>query len=310
MESWGSLERRDVRTGGEPARHGGSAGFVFGDSKSSCEKRGCVPARSRTGKLVACAFLFVPLAGAGVIHPADKLTEDEKISLVRDLTAEYANAKVAIPRSKKPLEFNADGTYDHMLWHDGALTMGQAARLGDKVQITKVSLEGDHILLELNHGLKSGGHWYDNVQVGMGGVGGPVGNGSASPSLGTWIQLNFHKPMENLTAADVKKILSPVLDFDKRSATVLYAETLPPEVQKAISEKRALVGMDRDQVLLALGHPDHKYRESKDGVETEDWIFGTPPGKIVFVTFNGNKVEKVKEEYAGLGSQTSPQRIP
>ena len=237
------------------------------------------------------------------MHPSDKLTEDEKISLVRDLTAEYANAKIAIPRSKKPLEVNADGTYDHMAWHDGALTMGQAARLGDKVQITKVTLEGDHILLELNHGLKSGGHWYDNVQVGMGGVGGPINN-PGSPSLGTWIQLNFHKPMENLTGADVKKILAPILDFDKRSATAIYAESLPPEMQSAIKEKRALVGMDRDQVLLAMGHPDHKYRESKDGVESEDWIFGTPPGKIVFVTFNGNKVVKVKEQFAGLGSQT------
>lgn len=250
------------------------------------------------------------MVGAGVVHPTDKLTEDEKIELVRDLTAEYANAKVAIPRSKKPLEFNADGTYDQMAWHDGALTMGQAARLGDKLQITKVSLEGDHMLLEINHGLKSGGHWYDGVQVGMGGMGGPVSSGRGTPSLGTYIQLNFHKPMENLTAADVKKILSPVLDFDKRSATTIYAETLPPEVQKAIKEKRALVGMDRDQVLLAMGHPDHKYRESKDGVETEDWIFGTPPGKIVFVTFAANKVERVKEEYAGLGSQTSAQRVP
>jgi hypothetical protein len=245
---------------------------------------------------------------AGVLHPSDKLTEDEKISLVRDLTAEYANAKVAIPRSKKPLDFNSDGTYDHMVWHDGALTMGQAARLGDKVQITKVTLEGDHILLELNHGLKSGQHWYDNVQVGMGGVGGPVNN-PGSPSLGTWIQLNFHKPMENLTGADVKKILAPVLDFDKRSATTLYSESLPPEVQAAIKEKRALVGMDRDQVLLAMGHPDHKYRETKEGVETEDWIFGTPPGKIVFVTFGGNKVVKVKEQYAGLGSQTTSTQV-
>jgi hypothetical protein len=247
--------------------------------------------------------LSIPLLNAGVLHPADKLTEDEKIELVRDLSAEYATAKVAIPRSKKPLDYNADGTYDHMVWHDGALTMGQAARLGDKVQITKVSLEGDHMVLELNGGLKSGGHWYDNVQVGIGGVGAPAGR-SGAPSLGTWILLNFHKPMENLTAADVKKILSPILNFDQRSATVLYSETLPPEVQKAIAEKRALVGMDRDQVLLAMGHPDHKYRESKDGVESEDWIFGTPPGKIVFVTFNGSKVVKVKEEYAGLGGQT------
>jgi hypothetical protein len=264
-----------------------------------------VAARFRSGRIAACALAVFCASAiqAGVLHPSDKLTEDEKISLVRDLMAEYANAKVAIPRSKKPLEFNSDGTWDKMGWHDGALTMGQAARLGDKVQITKISLDGDHLILELNGGLKTGGHWYDHVQVGMGGVGSP-GSTAGSPSLGTSIDLNFHKPMENLTGADVKRILSPVLDFDKRSATTLYAETLPPEIQKAVAEKRALVGMDRDQVLLAMGHPDHKYRESKDGLETEDWIFGMPPGKIVFVTFNGNKVIKVKEEYAGLGSQT------
>ena len=224
---------------------------------------------------------------------------------MRDLAAEYANAKALLPRSKKPLEFNADGTYDKQAWQDATKAMGPAARLGDKVQITKVTLEGDRIILEINNGLKSGDHWYDHVQLGMGGTQ-PIGNNSnSSASTGTSIELNFHKPMENLTAVEVKKILAPVLDFDKRSATLLYSETLSPEMQKAIAEKRALVGMDRDEVLLSMGHPDHKYRESKDGVDSEDWIFGTPPGKITFVTFNGSKVIRVKEQYAGLGSQTS-----
>jgi hypothetical protein len=76
-------------------------------------------------------------------------------------------------------------------------------------------------------------------------------------------------------------------------------------MQKAIKEKTVLVGMDRDQVLLVLGHPDHKYRETKDGVESEDWIFGAPPGKVTFITFNGSKVVKVKDTYAGLGGQVS-----
>ena len=249
------------------------------------------------------------MAGAGVLHVSDRLTEDEKISLIRDLMSEYANAKVAIPRSKKPLEYNADGTYDHMAWHDWALTMGQAARLGDKLQITKVSLEGDHLVLEINGGLKTGGKWYDHVQVGMGGVAQSGSPNNRTASLGTWIQINFHKPMENLNAVEVKRILAPILEFDKRSATVLYAETLPPEMQKAVKEKRAIVGMDREQVLLAMGHPDHKYRESKDGLESEDWIYGAPPGKIVFVTFGGNKVTKVKEEYAGLGGDTAVRAV-
>jgi hypothetical protein len=248
---------------------------------------------------------------AGVLHPADRLTEDERIRLLRDLSSEYANAKVAIPRSKKPLEFNADGTYNKMQWHDDALTMGQAARLGDKVQITKVTLEGDHMILEINGGLKSGDKWYKHVQIGMGGMGGlgqPTGGNDPNQqagTTGTYIDLNFHKPMENLSSVDVKKILAPVLDFDKRSAVALYSETLSPEMKQAIAEKRVLVGMDRDQVLLVLGHPDHKYRETKDGVDSEDWIFGTPPGKVTFVTFAGSKVTKVKDEYAGLGGQVS-----
>ena len=109
-----------------------------------------------------------------------------------------------------------------------------------------------------------------------------------------------------LKAADVKKMLAPVMDFEKRSATELYAETLSPEVQKAIKDKRVLEGMDRDQVLLAVGRPVHKSRETKEGLELEDWVYGKAPGRITFVTFNGNKVIKVKESYAGLGTEAAP----
>lgn len=261
--------------------------------------------------LVAC-LLSYSLLHAGVLHSADKLTDDEKIALVRDLSSEYANAKVMLPRSKKPLEFNSDGTWDKSAWKDAGLTQGVAARSGDKVQITKLTLDGDHIVFEINGGIKGGGgHWYDHVQGGIGGVGPGTQYPNQYPgtqaSTGTYISLDFHKPMENLTSAEVKRILAPVLDFDKRSATVMYSETLSPAMQKAIAEKRALVGMDRDQVLAAMGHPDHKYRETKDGIESEDWIFGAPPGKITFVTFNGSKVVKVKDEYAGLGGQTNIQ---
>jgi len=92
-----------------------------------------------------------------------------------------------------------------------------------------------------------------------------------------------------------------VLDFDKETATVNYVETLPEPVREAIKAKKALVGMDRDQVLLALGKPRHKERTTKEGNELEDWVYGNPPGKVTFVTFEGSKVSKVKEAYADLG---------
>ena len=40
--------------------------------------------------------------------------------------------------------------------------------MGDEVQITHVLIEEKKIVLEINGGLKSGRHWYDHVQVGMG----------------------------------------------------------------------------------------------------------------------------------------------
>jgi hypothetical protein len=92
-----------------------------------------------------------------------------------------------------------------------------------------------------------------------------------------------------------------VLDFDKHSVTAEITETLTPEVKKAIEDKKPIEGMDRDEVLLALGRPVRKTRENKDGVEQEDWIYGNPPGRMTFVTFVGPKVVRVKDTYAGLG---------
>ena len=108
----------------------------------------------------------------------------------------------------------------------------------------------------------------------------------------------------------MKKLLAPVVDFDKHSVSEIYADTLTPEVKQAVKEKRALVGMDREQVVLALGRPNHKSRETVDGVDLEDWVYGQAPGKFTFVTFNGDKVVKVKEAYAGLGTQVADPAPP
>jgi hypothetical protein len=250
------------------------------------------------------------LVQAGVIGPGDKLTDDEKIELLRGLMSEYATMKVPLARSKKPLEFFPDGTFKQQYWEDTAKSMGAAARAGDLIQITKVTFQGDKILFDINGGLTSGQHWYDHIQSGTGtGTGTSpqvdpnVGGYGGTPTSGTYLLVVFRKPMEGLTSAAVKKMLAPVMDFNQRSAAQLYSETMSPEMQKAIAEKRVTVGMTRDQVKLILGQSDKHGRETtKDGLETEWWMYGTPPGKITFVTFAGSKVITVKDEYAGLGA--------
>ncbi len=233
--------------------------------------------------------------------------------MLRGLDSEFATVKDLLPRSKKPLDFNINGNYDRDLWAQIGKQNGPAARVGDQVQITKVTIEKDRLIFEINGGIKGGGHWYDHVQGGMGGVNQPVyqsGN-SSTGSLGTYIQLLFHGPVTPMKANEIKEILAPVLQFDKRSAAELYSQKLSPEMQKAVSEKRARVGMDRDEVFMALGRPERKLRETKNGTDYEDWIFGRPPGKMVFVTFEGSKVVKVKETYAGLGAEAAaPLEVP
>lgn len=231
----------------------------------------------------------------------DKLTLDERVEVVRGLMAEYATVKAYLPRSKKPLVFESSGTYDKDKWQAAGKELGPAARVGDLIQITKVTIESDRILLEINGGMKGKTKWYEHIEVGMGSRTTPLGNQNTNAPGGTNIAVVFPKEVPPLEATAVKKMLAPILDFEKHSATEQYVENLPAPIQQAIKDKKALEGMDREQVLLAMGKPHSKTRETKDGIDLEDWIYGQPPGRITFVTFSGSKVTKVKEAYAGLG---------
>jgi len=256
----------------------------------------------RTCAIIAIAAVvsLSPLPAA-----AEKLTFEERVELTRGLMAEYGTVKVLLPRSKKALEFDAiNNTYDKTEWATIAKESGPAARMGDSVQVTKVELESDRIVLEINGGYKGGRKWYQGVQVSANGnAPTPISRNDSNAPGGTSIAILFHKPLEPMKATAIKKMLAPVIDFEKHSVTEIYSETLPPEMQKAIKDKRATEGMNHEQVVLAMGKPLHKSRETKDGLELEDWVYGQAPGKITFVTFKGDKVIKVKEAYAGLGSQ-------
>ncbi len=255
----------------------------------------------------ACVAALLMLASASAAER--KLTPYERVEIIRGLMSEYATAKQLLPRSKKPLPFDSSGKYDVKQWDEVAKEMGPAARVGDLVQITKVTLDDDKILLEINGGVRSGRRWTDRIEVGMGNRTSPIGGGGA-PTAGTNIAIEFHKAVPPLKAVEIKKLLAPIMDFEKRSATEIYSEQLPPEIQQAIKEKKAREGMDNEQVILALGRPRLKSREVKDGMELEDWVYGEAPGRITFVTFSGNKVVRVKETYAGLGVEAAPRLDP
>lgn len=212
-----------------------------------------------------------------------------------------------VPRAKKPLVIHSDGKYDKDAWEKALHENGPAARLGDELQITRVQIEADKIVFEINGGGKRG-HWYDHVEVGMGGSTSPVStNQNGQPVNGSKLALVFPGNVPPLKSADIRQMLAAVLDFQKHSASEQYVDRLPEPVKKAIKEQRAIEGMDKDQVLLALGKPHNKSRETnREGDEIENWIYGDPPGKIVFVKFNEGKVVEVQDSYANIGGTTAP----
>ena len=120
----------------------------------------------------------------------EKLTDLEKVGIIRGLSYEYATAKVQLPRAKKALALAPDGKYDRLKWDDNMKEHGPAARVGDMVQITKVTIEEKRLVLEINRGFGGGRKWYQNVQVGTGSTMSPLGQGTAAPG-GTSIAVEF-----------------------------------------------------------------------------------------------------------------------
>jgi len=206
----------------------------------------------------------VAFLAAGILHgDTKKLSQDQRVELVRGLSSEYATAKVMLPNSRKALPFEENGTWDKKKWEDAIRKDGPAARAGDKVQVTKVDVDDDAITIQLDNGLKTKGSWRDRVQVSVGGMTPQQTNPKNNqPHTGTAIVVKFKDSIGDITSAQLKKLLAPVLDFETHSAAVNYIDTLPPETQQAIKEKKAIEGMDQDAVILALGRLLRKTRET------------------------------------------------
>jgi len=255
-------------------------------------------------------------AACAVLAPGaardEKLSPEDRVDLTREMTAEYATAKDILPRSRNALPLDTDGNKDETVWDKAYNNWGVAAQVGDLIQITKIEFDKRRIVLEINGGFKGGRKWWERIQVTAGPIssGGPASNEQTASPVGTKLALNFPEELPRLDSAQVKEYLASLMDFEQRTASEQYVETLPEPIQAAIKEQRAVEGMNRDTVMLALGRPIRKIRETKDGVEIEDWVYGEPPGVVTFVTFQGNEVVEVRESYAGVGGTVAPPLEP
>jgi hypothetical protein len=234
------------------------------------------------------------------------LSDESKLNLIRYVSGEFAKALKPLPAGKDGFLLIIGKPLNQEVLDRAVATHGAAVNTGDRVQITGLTFRAHSIVVDVNGGGKGKHHWRDHLQIGMGGGMPPMqssttvqqsGPPGIQPGMGSTIFLEFNKTLPDLSAEDLKKLLGPFLNFAKeRSAAVQWYDTLPPEMKKAIQDRRPAVGMDREEVVAAIGRPDHKVRErDSDGNDIEDWIYGQPPSKTVFVRFSGEHVTSIKQ---------------
>jgi len=234
------------------------------------------------------------------------LQEGSKLELIRYVSGEFAKAIKPLPAGKEGFHVTVGKPLEAEQLDRAVATHGPAVNTGDNVQITRLEFRDHQIIVDVNGGGRGKRHWRDHIQIGMGGGGYPPmqtsstqdqGPPGVQPGMGSTIFLEFNKPLPDLTPDELKHLLSPFLNFAKeRSAAVQWFDTLPPEMKKAIQERKPVVGMDREELIAAVGKPDHKVRErDSDGNDIEDWIYGQPPSKTVFIRFQGDRVTSIKQ---------------
>jgi hypothetical protein len=234
------------------------------------------------------------------------LQDNSKLVLIRFVSGEFAKAVKSLPAGKEGFLVYVGKPINTEILERAVATHGAAVNSGDSVQITKLEFRDHQIVVDLNGGGRGKHHWRDHLQIGIGGAPMPTVHSTSTqdqgppgmqPGMGSTIFLEWNKSVPDMTPEELKQILSPFLNFAKeRSAAVHWIDTLPPEMKKAIQERKPLVGMDREELIAAMGKPDHKVRErDSEGNDIEDWIYGQPPSKTVFIRFQGDHVTSIKQ---------------
>jgi hypothetical protein len=244
--------------------------------------------------------VFVPSSPASpAAQPAgqsERLTPTSQLLLVRYVDGEFAKAVRAIPAGKKGFKIHLAKAIDPQDLSDALRLYGTVANPGDTVQITRLDFDAHSIRVEINGGGRKHFNWRQHLQIGIGNLSTPPPNPNPQKPAGGVLVVDFgRRDVPNLSADQLKRYLAPFLDFSKHSAAVNWVDALPPKFRNGIKTHQAVVGMNREMVIAAMGMPDKKIRQWGDqGHETEDWIYGLPPSPSTFVTFVGENVVRVK----------------
>jgi len=248
---------------------------------------------------LAVLLLFSSLALAGNTPPP-RISKETREEIIHAFNQELVYVRTSFPMGRTGLKLE-DGTVTPSgpelqrlmaLW-------GPAAKPGDRARISDVVIKDNYIHFEINGGPIKKQKWYQHITVVGANASAPIDPSDPEANArGSFVDLYFGRYVPELSGPELKQLLTPVFDFDSKTALEAYLETVPPQVKTAIENHHVLVGMNHEMVIYAKGRPPKKVREkmllAEEEVEYEEWIYGTPPQDVDFVRFVGDEVIRVE----------------
>jgi hypothetical protein len=252
-----------------------------------------------------------PTAGNGTANPAPApvipahaphMSKQTRYEIIRDFETQVVYARATFPMGSRGLVLkNGTTTPSGQDLQQMLALWGPSIRPGDPAQISFVRIRDNYIHFDLNGGPIHRKKWYEHIEVsGTGGAPVPVSQGQSTDNPhGSYLDLYFDKYVPELSVAQLRALLYPVLDFTARNKEQAYLDTVPPKVKEAILAHHVLVGMNTEMVLHAKGRPPKKVREKDGETEYEEWIYGEPPQDVDFVRIVGDEVVRVETMKVG-----------
>jgi len=233
---------------------------------------------------------------------APHMSKETRLEIIRDFETQIVYSRALFPMGSKGLKLK-DGvtTPSGQDLQQLIALWGPSIRPGDPAHISFVHIKDDHIHFDLNGGAIRRKKWYQHIEIsGTGGTPVPLSNGDSTDNPhGSYLDVYFDKYVPEMSAAQLRRVLYPVLDFNARNKEQAYLDTLPPKVKEAIKAHYVLVGMNTEMVLHAKGKAPKKVREKDGDIEYEEWIYGEPPQDVDFVRIVNDEVVRVETMKVG-----------
>ena len=234
---------------------------------------------------------YLEFKPTNVTLPTLPLTGHDRQELLRFLQAEQGFTMRPLPVATLTLHANGDLKPSGSDYANLVRSKGIAAKAGERVVVTNVTIDKDRILIDFNGGPVHKHRILRHISIGMDpSATAPVVHEDPNEAKGSRIELVFPHDVPEVTGLQVEDLIKPIVDFSVKTPLQAYTDTLPPFLRKAVNEHHVLVGMNHQMVLSALGQPKTKMREVENQQDVEIWIYGDPPQPTQFVRFYGNRV--------------------